>query len=155
MRKLVLLAAILGFFSVTAAFGQNQAPALNFCGLDIPVSAGCTAASSYELRCTDYSLRWAYLNYAQMGAAAEEAARVVKKDHKKAEQEPLVGFILDMPAKGYRLSYPTEATGMAYEIILYGVAKGQPVVVQLTMGVAPEKTTDLPEVARRILRLDR
>ena len=44
---------------------------------------------------------------------------------------------------------------MGYQLLFYGVAKGQPLLVQLTMEVDPEKTADLPEVARQIVHLPR
>ncbi|WP_400190763.1 hypothetical protein [Hymenobacter sp. B81] len=149
MKRLLLIAALLG---PALAFGQ-AAP--NFCGVEMPLAAGCTTATGYELNCNDFELRWAYLNYNQMAAVLEGVTRDEKKKHKAVEQVPLQGFILDSPAKGYRLSYVTESGGYAYQLIFTAVAKGQPVLVQLTMGIPPERTSDLPEAARRILRLER
>ncbi|SHL98418.1 hypothetical protein [Hymenobacter psychrotolerans] len=150
--KRILLTALLLLPGL--AFAQTAAPetSLNFCGINLPVPAGCTPESKYELRCDTYQLAWFYLNRNQLLPMVEELVRTEKKKHKPAEQEALEGFILDMPAKGYQLSYATD-TGMAYQLIFYGTAKGQPVVVQLTMGVEPEKTADLPEVARSIVSL--
>lgn len=136
------------------AFAQTAAPetSLNFCGINLPMPAGCTPESKYELRCDTYQLGWFYLNRNELLPVVQELVRTEKKKHKPAEQQEFEGFILDMPAKGYQISYATEA-GMAYQLIFYGTAKGQPVVVQLTMGVQPEKTADLPEVARNIVSL--
>lgn len=135
-----------------------QAPATdevpNFCGVDIVLPAGCVVDSRYELHSDKYRLQWMYLNYPQLKPTAEEVVRHQKKQHKKTEVEPLDGFILDQPVKGHLLSYATDA-GMGYELIFYGVAKGQPVLVQLTMEMNPERTADLPEPARQIIRLTR
>ena len=127
---------------------------LNFCGLPVAVPAGCTPESPYALRCDKYQLSWFYLNYGQLVPVVEEMVRTERKKHKPAEVQAFEGFVLDMPAKGYRLSYDTDA-GLAYQLIFYGTAKGQPVVVQLTLDLDPEKTADLPEVARRIVRLSK
>lgn len=134
------------------AYGQTADAALNFCGLSIPVTAGCAPEAGCVLRCDKYELKWAYLDYRQIGTVADEVVKVEMKRYKEAEKAALEGFILDMPAKGYRLSYLTDK-GLAYQLVLAGVAKGQPVLVQLTMDIDPEKTADLPEPARRILRL--
>ncbi|MBC8083609.1 MAG: hypothetical protein H7Z21_10390 [Hymenobacter sp.] len=150
MRIILLMALLLS--GPAATYGQTTTVPLNFCGVPIPVAAGCTSETGYGLRCDKYELKWAYLNYQQMGPVADEAVKAEMRERKQAEKTPLEGFLLDMPAKGYRLSYLTDA-GMAYQLILYGVAKGQPVLVQLTLDLDPEKTTDLPEPARLIIRL--
>ncbi|GAB2965473.1 hypothetical protein GCM10027048_39030 [Hymenobacter coalescens] len=153
MNKIVLLALLLipGWAVAQAPAAQ---PPMNFCGVDVPVPSGCTPESGYDLRCDKYQLSWMYLNFGQLKPVVEEVLKQEKKKHKGLEQRPMDGFILDQPAQGYHLSYATE-TGMAYQLIFYGTAKGQPVVVQLTMDVDPEKTADLPEPARQIVRLTR
>lgn len=150
MKRTALIVLLL--LAAAAARGQGAEAALNFCGLSIPVVAGCTPEAGCVLRCDKYELKWSYLDYRQMAAAADVVAKTERKRYKESEQAPLEGFILDAPAKGHRLSYLTDA-GMVYQLIFCGVAKGQPVLVQLTMDVDPEKTADLPEVARRIMRL--
>ncbi|RTQ51443.1 hypothetical protein EJV47_06465 [Hymenobacter gummosus] len=143
---------------LSAGLAHAQAPAAqetpNFCGTDIPLPAGCVADNKYGLRCDKYELQWAYFNYPQLNPVVEAVLKQEKKKHKGMEQRPLDGFILDQPAKGYHLSYPTDK-GMAYQLLFYGVAKGQPLLVQLTMEVDPEKTADLPEVAQQIVHLTR
>ena len=149
--KIILLTALL-LSAALATYGQTTAAALNFCGLNIPVAAECKPEAGCVLRCDKYELKWAYLDYQQLDPVAEKVVKHEMKQYKQAEQMPLEGFILAMPAKGYHLSYLTDA-GMAYQLIFYGVAKGQPVLVQLTMDVDPQKTTDLPEPARLIIQL--
>ncbi|MBD2716579.1 hypothetical protein KBK19_16165 [Microvirga sp. STR05] len=153
MKKVVLIAWLL---LPSLAFAQTSSPeaTLNFCGVNLAVPAGCTPESKYELRCDNYQLGWLYLDRGQLLPVVEDLVRTEKKKHKPAEQQTFDGFILDMPAKGYRLSYATE-TGLAYQLIFYGTAKGQPVVVQLTLDFDPEKTADLPEVARQIVHLSK
>ncbi|OON69408.1 hypothetical protein [Hymenobacter sp. CRA2] len=151
MKKVFTIAFLLGS---GAAFGQTATsePSLNFCGVDIAVPTGCAPDSKYELHCDQFQLMWLYLNPGQLNPVVEDMVRAEKKKHKPAEQQAFEGFILDAPAKGYRLSYPT-SMGMGYQLIFYGVAKGQPVVLQLTMDRDAEKTADLPETARKLVRL--
>lgn len=153
MKKLLLLAlwVLPGF-----CLAQAAAPAatINFCGVNLAVPAGCTPESSYSVRCERYELNWFYLNHGQLLPVVETMLKVEKKKHKPVEQQDFDGFILDMPAKGHRLSYTIEG-GLAYQLIFYGTAKGQPVVVQLITDVDPEKTADLPEIAQRMVRLSK
>lgn len=133
----------------------TPAATINFCGLDLTVPAGCTPESKYSVRCQEYQLVWMYLDYSMLRTFPDQFVQQVQKKHKHVERQPLECFILDASAKGFRLSYPTENGGMAYELIAYGVAKGQPVMVQLTLSTDPEKTADLPELPRQIIRLTR
>ena len=57
-----------------------------------------------------------------------------------------------MPAKGCKLIYTVAAT-VVHQLIFYGIAKGPPAIGRFLLDTKPEKTDDLPEVARRIVRL--
>jgi hypothetical protein len=153
MKKLLLLAL---WLLPGLCLAQAAAPAatVNFCGVNLVVPAGCTPETNYSVRCERYQLNWFYLNHGQLLPVVETMVKVEMKKHKPAEQQAFEGFILDTPAKGYRLSYAIEG-GEAYQLIFYGTAKGQPVVVQLTMDAYPEKTADLPEIAQRMVRLSK
>jgi hypothetical protein len=153
MKKLFLLALWL-LPGLCLAQTAPAAATLNFCGVSIPVPAGCTPETSYSVRCERYQLNWFYLNHGQLLPVVETMVKTEMKKHKPAEDQPFEAFILDTPAKGHRLSYTIEG-GEAYQLIFYGTAKGQPVVVQLTMDVDPEKTADLPEIAQRMVRLSK
>lgn len=138
-----------------ASWGQAAAPvavppAINFCGLDFPVDTGCSPVSSYQLMCGNYQLTWMYLDYGMLTSFPGQFVKQLEKKHKGMERAEADYFILDVPAKGYRLTYPTE-TGHNYEMIAFGVVKGQPVMVQLTL--ANDPGTDLPAVVSKILRV--
>ena len=135
------------------ASAVSEPVVLNFCGLNVPVEAGCTPSSKNQLTCTDYQLTWMYLDFAVLKTYPEQYARQMQKKHKNTDRQPFDCFILDTPAKGFRLSYPTEQGGIAYQLIAYGIAKGQPVLIDLVLPTDPEKTADLPAAARQILRL--
>lgn len=156
MKRLLLQRFVFfGFLSAPVLCqGQAATPVntVNFCGIDLTAPNTCTAESKYQVNCQGYQLTWMYLDYKMMQDFPEQFVRQIEKKHKHTERQPLECFIMDQPAKGFRLSYPTE-TGMAYELIAYGVAKGQPVMLQLTLETDPDKTAQLPELPRQILRL--
>lgn len=150
-------------FCASLAFGQTElppatlptppAPTVNFCGQNIEVPAGCSSSSGYEVKCDKYAITWLYMDYAVMKTAPEEYAKEMKKEHKRTDMAPFECFITGKPAKGYKLSYMTEAGGMAYQLIVSGVANGQPVLVQLTLDIDPYKNEDIPPMPRQILQL--
>ncbi|SMB98984.1 hypothetical protein SAMN00120144_3788 [Hymenobacter roseosalivarius DSM 11622] len=148
-------------FCTALAFGQTKTPAttsapaptVNFCGQNIEVAGGCASTSPYQVKCDKYEITWMYMDYAVMRTAPEEFARQMKKEHKKTDMAPFECYIAGKPAKGYKLSYMTEAGGIAYQLIVSGVASGQPVLVQLTLDIDPYKNEDIPALPRQIVQL--
>lgn len=154
LKFLLLLLCGLPLRSWAQAPAETAAATLNFCGVELPVNSGCTPASKSQLTCSTYDLSWMYLDFSVMRTYPAQYIRQAEKKHKGTEKVPFECTILDgPPAQGVRLSYPTETGGMAYQLIVSGVAKGQPVLIDLVMPIDPEKTADLPAVAQQILRL--
>lgn len=155
MKNLLFLALLLAL----PFTGLAQAPAgpqLNFCGLNLPVESGYTAVSSTEVNGPAYQLAWMYLDYNVMRTYPPEHVRLAKKKRKKVEVTPFTCSLLDgLPTQGTRLAYATEEGGMAYQYIVFGIAKGQPVLIDLTMPLDPEKTTDLPDLVQQFMRLEK
>ncbi|QJX48784.1 hypothetical protein HMJ29_18435 [Hymenobacter taeanensis] len=153
MKKLLLLFLL---SAPALAVGQAATPVntINFCGTDFTAPTACAPDSKYSVRCEGYQLTWMYLDYKMLTDFPEQFVRQIEKKHKHTERQALECMIMGQPAKGFRVSYPTES-GMTYELIAYGVAKGQPVMVELTMDMDPEKTTDLPEMPRQIIQLSK
>lgn len=158
MKQTVLL-LLIGLFALSFTC-QAQAPAdvapvtMNFCGIELPVESGCTPESKYALTCGNYQLNWMYLDFSLMKTYPQQFIKQAEKKHKGTEKQPLECSILGGPAtQGVRLSYPTEAGGMAYELIVFGAAKGQPVLVDVVLPMDPEKTSDLPLTVQKILQL--
>lgn len=148
---LLLLAAALPL----STRAQTASPAtLNFCGVELPVESGCTATTRSQLTCATYQLTWMYLDFNVLKVYPAQFIKQAEKKHKGTEKTTFECTILDgPPAQGVRLSYPTEMGGMAYELIVYGTAKGQPLLLDLVLPNDPEKTADLPAVAQQILHL--
>jgi hypothetical protein len=153
MKTLFLL--LLTLATSFAAGAQGAAPAkVDFCGQQYELPAGATLESPYEVKSDKFSLMLMYVNPAALrdGTPAEFA----KQRRKKMKGEPLQElncFIQDSPAKAYKFSYRTD-TGMAYEMLAYGVTKGQPVWIQLTTETEPYKSADIPDFARQFVRLE-
>ncbi|MFD2785485.1 hypothetical protein [Hymenobacter rubripertinctus] len=151
----LLLALLLTLPGATLAQAPAGVPTLNFCGVDLPVENGCSPTSSTEIACANYRLSWAYLDYRAMTAYPPEYIRQAKKEHKGTETQPFTCSLLNgPPAQGVRLAYATD-NGMAYRYIVCAAAKGQPVLLDLTLSLDPEKTDDLPAVVQQIMRLER
>ena len=148
-------------FCSSLAFGQTAAPittstpapSVNFCGQNLEVTEGCTSTSPYQIKCDKYDMTWIYMDYAVMKTAPEEFARQMKREHKRTDMAPFECYISGKPAKGFKLSYMTDAGGMAYQLIVSGVANGQPVLVQLTLDIDPYKNEDIPALPRQIVQL--
>ena len=155
MRNLLLLALLLAL----PFTGRAQAPAgspLNFCGLSLPLENGYTAVSSSEVSGPAYQMAWMYLDYNVMRTYPPERVRLARKKRKNVEATPFTCTLLDgPPAQGTRLAYATETGGMAYQYIVCGVVKGQPVLLDLTLPLDPEKTADLPALVQQIMRLEK
>ncbi|NVO85275.1 hypothetical protein [Hymenobacter terrestris] len=150
------------FFALLLALpftGRAQAAAgsqLNFCGVNLPLENGYTAVSSSEVTGPAYQLAWVYLDYREMRTYPPEHVRVAKKKQKNVEVTPFTCTLLDgPPAQGTRLAYATETGGMAYQYIVFGIAKGQPVLIDLTLPLDPEKTADLPALVQQFMRLEK
>ena len=71
---------------------------------------------------------------------------------KKFRKEAISCYLLFNPAKGYKLSYKVD-DGTVYQLIAYGIANEQPVIVQLTLDKEPKSNEDIPEFARQMIRL--
>jgi len=71
---------------------------------------------------------------------------------KKFKKEPITCYLLDNEVKGYRISFKKD-NGAAYQLIAYGIANGQPVLVQLSLDSEPKSNEDIPEFPRQIIRL--
>ena len=71
---------------------------------------------------------------------------------KKFKKEPITCYMLDKEVKGYKIIFKKD-NGTGYQLIAYGVANGQPVLVQLSLNNEPKTNDDIPEFPRQIIRL--
>lgn len=148
---------LLTFLSISSfAFGQGATgPAkIDFCGRQYELPAGATLESPYEVKGAKFDIMLIYLNYNALSTAPAEYAKQRRKKLKGEPLQEITCFIQDAPAKAYKFGYRTEA-GMAYELLAYGVTKGQPVMIQLTTEIDPYQSTDIPEFARQFVHLEK
>ncbi|MBC6698723.1 hypothetical protein H8B14_11390 [Hymenobacter sp. BT190] len=95
-----------------------------------------------------------YINFADLRETPKAYAKQQMKKLKGDDMQEITVFIQDNPAKAYKFNYQTER-GMAYDVLAYGIAKGQPVMIELTLDVDPSSNKEIPEFARQFVRLDK
>jgi hypothetical protein len=145
---------LLFFLTVLTALGQanEQVDKLNFCIQERDVPTSCVAESQYQLQCDNYSIQWLYMNEEMLQAMPEQFVAQLSGQMKKFKKESITCYLLDTEAKGYKISFKTD-TGIAHQIIAYGTANNQPVLVQLSLDKEPKSNEDTPAVPRQIVRL--
>ena len=126
------LTVLLVFFSATL-FGQttNQIDSVTFCFNKYKVPTGCTAQSEYQVQCDNYSIVWLYMNEQMLQSMPDQFVNQMAGQMKKFKKD----------------------NGTGYQLIAYGVANGQPVLVQLSFNNELKTNDDIPEFPRQIIRL--
>jgi len=146
---------ILFFFVAANAVGQtNKRDTVTFCYIKYPVPAGCTAEPNSSVKCDGWKLSWIYLNDEMLKTVPDQLVNQMAGQLKKFRKEDITCYLLFNPAKGYKLSYKGE-DGTVYQLIAYGIANEQPVIVQLSLNKEPQSNDDIPEFARQMIRLTR
>ncbi|TGE14516.1 hypothetical protein [Hymenobacter elongatus] len=150
-----LYALLLLLFATTGlAFGQTAPPKVDFCGQQYAVPASATLVSPYQVRSEEFDIMLMYVNYGDLRSGPAEYSKDRMKKLKGIDLQEVACFIQNTPAKAYKFGYPTDK-GMAYEILAYGVNKGQPVVIQLTLDVDPYSNKEIPEFPRQFVHFDK
>ena len=145
---------ILFLAATTFANGQEakQIDSLSFCHNKYKAPTGCKTASEYQVQCDNYSIQWLYMNDEMFKTMPEQFVSQLAGQMKKFKKEPITPYLLDKEVKGYKISFKSDS-GTQYQIIAYGVANGQPVLVQLSLDKEPKTNDDIPEFARQIVKL--
>ena len=151
MRQILTYVSIL---LATTTFGQtpSKIDTLTFCFNKYKVPTGCTAQSEYQVKCNNYSIVWLYMTEPMLQSVPEQFISQMAGQMKKFKKEPITCYLLDNEVKGYRISFKKD-NGAAYQLIAYGIANGQPVLVQLSLDSEPKSNEDIPEFPRQIIRL--
>jgi len=147
------LTALFFLFSVIS-FGQTtkQVDSVTFCFNKYKVPTGCTAKSEYQVKCDNYSIVWLYMNEQMLQTMPDQFVNQMAGQMKKFKKEPITCYLLDKEVKGYKISFKKD-NGTGYQLIVYGVANGQPVLVQLSLNDEPKTNDNIPEFPRQIIRL--
>ena len=145
---------ILILTTATTVWGQatKQVDSLSFCHNSYKVPTGCKAESEYQLQCSNYSIQWLYMNDEMLKTMPEQFVGQLESQMKKFKKQPITCYILDKQVKGYKINFKSD-NGTTYQIIAYGVANGQPVLVQMTLDKEPQTNEDIPEFPRQIIKL--
>jgi len=148
---------ILSFlFSASASFAQNTAhtDTVSFCFIKYQVPAGCQATSEYQIKCDDYSMSWIYLTPQTFQTMPDQVINQLAGQYKKFRKENITCYLIGSPVKGYRISFKTDQ-GTAHQLIAWGVANEQLVLVQLSLNKEPKTDADIPPFPGQIIRLSK
>jgi hypothetical protein len=147
---------LLGFFVLIGAisFGQTSTKidSLTFCFNKYKVPTGCAAESEYQIKCDNYSMVWLYMNEQMLQVMPDQFVNQMPGQLKKFKKEPITCYLLDKEVKGYKISFKTD-NGTGHQLIAYGVANGQPVLVQLSLDNEPKTNDNIPDFPKQIIRL--
>ena len=149
---------VLLFITSVSAFGQitKQVDVLNFTSKEFKVPEGCKAKSQYQVQCADYAMVWLYMNNEMLKTMPDQAVNQLSAQLKDFKKQAITVKLLGEEAKGYKTSFKNESTKKTgYQIIAYGVANGQPVLVQLSLSKEPKTNDDLPDFPKQIVRLSK
>ena len=149
----LLLPFLLSFFPISL-FGQTttQTDSLNFCFTKYKVPEGCNAEVEYQVSCDNYSMIWLYMNEKMLATTSGMYVDQLTTQVKVLKKDTITCYLLNEKVKGYRISFK-KGTGTDYQLIVYGIANHQPVLVQLILDKEPKKNEDIPEFPRQIIRL--
>jgi translation elongation factor P/translation initiation factor 5A len=153
MTRKLLIPLLLCFFSATG-FGQTTKTidSLSFCFTGYKVPEGCTAESAYQVSCDNYSMTWLYMTDQMFQTMPEQLVDQLTAQVKIIKKEPVKCYLLNNEAKGYLVSFKS-ATAIRFQLIVYGIANHQPVLVQVVLDKAINKNDDIPGFAGDIIRL--
>jgi len=146
---------ILSFLITTIAVGQtNKTDTITFCYIKYPVPAGCTAEPNSRVQCDEWKLSWIYLSVEMLRTVPDQLITQMAGQLQKFKKEVISCYLLGSPANGYRLSYQMEGIKV-YQLLAYGIANEQPVILQLSLNKSPQSDEDIPAFVRQMIRLDR
>ena len=145
--------AIFFLLAATNAIGQtNKKDTVTFCYIKYAIPAGCKADSASTVKCGDWQMTWVYLNAEMLQSFTDQLVSQMAGRFKKFKEEPISCYLLDHPAKGYRLSFQ-KGEETIHQLIAYGFANEQPVFVQISLHKDPHSNEDIPAFARQMITL--
>jgi hypothetical protein len=147
LTSIFILAAVM-----TIAQTPAKSDTVKFCYIKFVLPSGCAASSESQVKCDDYSMSWIYMSYPMLQSVPGQTIENMSQQLKKFKKEAITVYLLDAPVKGFKLSYKTDQ-GTVYQLMAYGVANEQPVIVQLVLNKEPKSNDDIPAFARQIIRL--
>jgi hypothetical protein len=153
MKKLLVLTLLV----VTAkSYAQmaEKGDTINFCFIKYKIPAGCKAVSEYQVKCDDYSMSWIYLTPQNFQSTPDQIISQLSAQTKKFKKEPVTCYLLNNQVKGYRLSFKTDQ-GISHQLMAWGLANEQLVLVQLSLNKEPQTDGDIPSFPGQIIRFSK
>jgi hypothetical protein len=150
------------FFIFSLLFANLSSPAqtpatgdtVSFCFIKYKMPAECKAASEFQVKCDDYSITWIYLTPQTLQTMPDQILDQMAGQMKKFKKEPVTCYLLDNQVKGYKISFKTDQ-GTGHQLLAYGYANEQLVLVQLSLDKEPKTNEDIPPFPRQMIRLSK
>jgi hypothetical protein len=153
MKKFLILSFL---FTTATSFAQTpgNGDTISFCFTKYKIPAGCKAASEYQVTCDDYSMTWIYLNPQTFQTTPDQILNKMAGEMKKFKKEPVTCFLLGNQVKGYKISYKIDQ-GTGHQLMAWGFANEQLVLVQLSLNKEPKTNEDIPAFPEQMIRLSK
>lgn len=153
MKQLLIFSFL---FIVTTSFAQTpgKGDTVNFCFMKYKIPAGCKTTSEYQVKCDDYSMSWIYLTPQTFQTLPDQMINQMAGQMKKFKKEPVTCYLFGNPVKGYKISFKT-GQGTAHQLMAYGLANEQLVLVQLSLNREPKTDDDIPAFPRQMIGLSK
>jgi len=153
MKQLLIFSFL---FIVTTSFAQTPGnrDTVNFCFIKYKIPAGCKASSEYQVKCDDYSMIWIYQTPQTFQTMPDQIINQMAGQMKKFKKEPVTCYLLGNPVKGYKISFKTDK-GTGHQLMAWGLANEQLVLVQLSLDQEPKTDDDIPAFPRQMVRLSK
>jgi hypothetical protein len=138
------------------SFAQNpdKGDTISFCFIKYKIPAGCKAASEFQMKCDDYSMTWIYLTPQTFQTMPDQIISQMAGQMKKFKKEPVTCYLLGNQVKGYKISFKTDQ-GTSHQLMAYGLANEQLVLVQLSLDKEPKTDDDIPAFPGQMIRLSK
>jgi len=140
-------------FAVTTSFAQTG-DTINFCFMKYKIPAECKAVSESQVKCDDYSMSWVYLTPQTFQTTPDQVINQMAGQMKKFKKEPVTCYLLGNQVKGYKISFKTDQ-GTAHQLLAWGLANEQLVLVQLSLNKEPKTNEDIPAFPGQLISLSK
>jgi hypothetical protein len=143
-------------FTVSSSFAQTPGSGdeISFCFIKYKIPAGCKATSEYQVKCDNYSMTWIYLTPQTFQTMPDQVIKQMAGQMKKFKKEPVTCYLLGNPVKGYKISFKTDQ-GTGHQLMAWGLANEQLVLVQLSLDREPKTDDDIPAFPGQMIRLSK
>lgn len=152
--KHILILSLLFITATSFAQSPNKGDSIRFCFMKFKIPADFKEASEFQVICDNYSITWIYLTPQTFQTTPDQIITQMAGQMKKFKKEPVTCYLLGNQVKGYKISYKTDQ-GTAHQLLAYGMANEQLVLVQLSLDKEPKTNDDIPVFPRQMISLSK